>query len=315
MTKMNHKIITEETVSLSNGFQSGMWVKFLAQTPEGEWIEEKVVGTGEATWHDDVEVSGEIVSLKGKRGIVGSFYGDSPHHRQQTVTGFFGFTAEELDATSPKSGYSCADCGWNAHRWHNVGTLEEYLLALFVDRHFECWSDMVDGVHKMPYQWGAQAATSYALVISGKLVSEVTGCGEWAPFLVESREKCLADRRLYTSCDKEDEESEERDFSRVADKLGFSGKVLTDDERRVVGLELRREYADANAEVDDTGILRRLLDHYRQGLNPLRSLRREKGGTWSFHREYPMHLHGEDCSLPVNVKLFAGEDWYVSWVQ
>ncbi len=320
------KIITESSVFLSNGFQSGEFVIFLVQDLEGKWVQEKRKGTGECTWHDDEKISDMEVSLVGKKGIVGCFYGTSAHSRQKSLTGFFGFSEEELSEIISEQGYTCKDHGFNAYDWEVVKTLEEYLEARFLWDSFTPWSSMKDGIHKMPYQWGDQAADSFALIKEGKLVDSSTGCGDRTPYLTESEEKCLAEGRLYTSNQMYDNSAEqaeyENDFWSVAKRLGLEDeydrlcraeysesnqKKLSELARRI-DAQMFHEYANQRADKDKTGVLRRLLKHYRHGQNPLKSLRKEKGGEWRFHRDFPSDL--SDRAV-----IYHGENWWVSWVK
>lgn len=322
---MNATIIKENAVSLSNGFQRGQWVKFLAQTAEGKWERVNSRSTGECTWTDDESVQGMEVRLEGK-GIVGGYYGVSAHTSQPYSKGFFGFTAEELSGPTPEEGYTVEQHGAHAHDWKTVETLADYLSARFLNNSFTPWSSMKDGVHNMPYSWGDQAAESYALIINHKLVDAVTGCGDRTPYLTESSEKCLADGKIYYSDSMTDaviaQRKYEDSFFATADRLGLTDEytVLCRAEyskvnsekistlTRKIEVAMLRFEADARANADKTGILRRLLKHLRRHQNPLRSLREEKGGMWKFHREKP-------TNLPENAEVFFGDNWWVVWVK
>ena len=255
---MNTNIITENAVSLSNGFQRGQWVKFLAQTAEGKWEKVNSRSTGECTWTDDESVQGMEVKLEGK-GIVGGYYGVSAHTHQPYSNGFFGFTAEELSGPTPEKGYTVEQHGAHAHDWGEVKTLGEYLTARFLLENFNPWSSMKDGVHSMPYSWGDQAAESYALVINHELVGAVTGCGDNTPYLTESNEKCLAERKLFTSSSREDiarEQHESNERNNSAYKAGWS-----------------EQWADAANHIRSC---------YRIGQNPLKGLRKKFPGKWKY---------------------------------
>ena len=80
---------------------------------------------------------------------------------------------------------------------------------------------------------------------------------------------------------------------------------------RMVNEAIALAKANARAIADATGILQRLLSHYRRGMNPLRSLRREKGGTWTFHREDPRR----DGNMTENTVVYHGDNWWVTWVK
>ncbi len=326
---MNTEIIAEKSVSLSNGFQTGQWVKFLTQTPSGEWVEEELVGTGEGTWHDDTLIDDMKVSLEGKKGILGGFRGVSSLSYVKYSSGFFGFTAEELAAPTPATGYSSESVDFNAHEWAEVKTLADYLYARFVSGNFTPWSEIKDGVHEMPYEWGDQAAASFALVIGGKLVDSITGCGDGTPYLTESEEKCFADRKLHTSCSMEDERAEQEEaqekFFAAAKRLGVPLEEKyrrlcppggwTEELEKEIEAEVVRFDSDQRADADKTGILRRLLNYYRKGQNPLPTLRTEKGGEWKFIREFPHHLYTEEneWKLPEGTVVFKGDNWWVVW--
>lgn len=320
------QITTATSVLLSNGFQRGQWVIFVDQTTEGGWTKVGYEGTGECTWAGDEKVSGMEVSLKGK-GIIGGYRGVSSHSYQKYVTEFFGFTAEELAGPAPQQGHTCKDHGMSAHAWESVETLAEYLSAKFVWNQFIPWSTMKDGVHEMSYQWGDQAAASYALIKGGKLIDSIMGCGDGTPYLTESEEKCLADGQLHTSDRRSDDAAErseeEEKFRATAERMGvwekymdlalsndYSGDHYDNQKEQLKKLAYQIESkmklleADKRAQSDKTGILRRLLNHYRKGQNPLRSLRREKGGVWTFHRGNP---------LTTDTLNFQGDGWWVSW--
>lgn len=322
---MNAKIITDKSISLDNGFQRGQWVKFLVLTPEGKWEKTKSRSTGECTWAGDESVRGMEVKLEGK-GIVGGFYGVSAHTYQPYSKGFFGFTAEELAGPTPERGYTVEQHGAHAHDWKTVETLADYLLARFLNDSFTPWSSMKDGVHSMPYSWGDQAAESYALVIDHKLVDAVTGCGDRTPYLTASHEKCLADGKIHYSDSMTDAviargEAEDA-FWETAERIGVADQYratlnaeYSEDNNKISGAIVRRineamvrEEANSRADADKFGILRRLLDRYRKGQNPLPTLRKEKGGVWMFHRQQP-------SGLPESAEIFCGDNWWVVWVR
>lgn len=313
-------IITAAEASLSNGFQSGEYVLFLTQDSSGFWVQEEKISTGEATWHDDEIVEDMKVSLVGKKGIHISFRGDSSSSRIKSVHGFFGFTAEDLESSSPESGYECHDVAFNAYDWKECMNLGDYLVSKFVHI-FTPWGE--DGVKSPPYSWGDQAADSFALVVGGKVIDSVKGQGDTTPYLTESDAKCLADRKLYTSCQMQDEHEERADwdarFIRAAERIGIweeylsvinGGYTPTRNERadalsRKIEAEMVRLEADERAEEDPTGILKRLLRHYRGNMNPLKTLRKELGGVWTFHRECPEETTGS---------VYHGDNWYVTHV-
>jgi hypothetical protein len=317
---MENKIITDGTVSLSNGFQSGQFVTFI-KLEDGKWVEIKTVGTGEATYKEDVLVENLPVILEGKRGVIVSFVGDSPHHRQRTVDGFFGFTAEELDAPTPEEGWSSSDHGFNAHEWDDVHTLEEYLIARFVNENFTRWDSMADGVHRMPYHWGDQDADSYVLIIGGKLIDWATGCGDQTPYLLGTDEQMIADRKLHYSSLFEDrrEESKKSDklFWATAEKLGMAAEIKrlrlegkygeAEPLCHEVSVALILVEADERADADKTGILKRLIRHYRDRKNPLASIRNEYGGKWTYYHKEPNEI------FPENSMIFHGDNWWVVW--
>jgi len=216
------------------------------------------------------------VALVGK-GIVGGHYGVSAHTSQNYSKGFFGFTAEELAGPAPEKGYTVENHGAHAHDWEVVETLGQYLMAQFLNGSFVSWSAMADGVHEMPYCWGCQAAASFALVINHELVDSVTGCGDQTPRLVETREKCLGEKKLFTSSHREDqarEQQEENDRSNAALKAGWS------QEWAEVAIHIRSSY--------------RVSAVKRKGQNPLPALRRTYPGTWTY---IPAGEPDTDCKV------------------
>ncbi|MEI6346274.1 MAG: hypothetical protein WCO79_03535 [bacterium] len=257
---MKTNIIATNTVSLSNGFQCGQWVKFLTHPDGGKWEVATSKSTGECTWTDDESVVGMEVTLEGK-GLVGGFHGVSAHTSQTTIAGFFGFTYEELAGPTPGKGYMCEMHGAHAEDWTPVETLADYLVARFGNNSFSPWSSKKDGVHKMPYAWGDQPADSYALVINHELVDSVTGCGDNTPHLTESEEKCLAERKLFTSSPRGDIEREQQECNErnnAALKLGWS--------------EQWREVAN------------HIRSSFRLGQNPLPTLRKKFCGKWTYYQ-------------------------------
>lgn len=251
-------IITTDTASLSNGFQRGQWVKFLTHAG-GKWEVASTRSTGSCTYNDDLLIEGMEVKLEGK-GIVGGYRIEALTHLPYT-TGFFGFTAEELAGPAPEKGYTCEMHGIHAQDWTAVETLEGYLLARFVNDSFTPWSSMKDGVHEMPYTWGCQSACSYALIIEHQLIESITDCGDNTPYLTETREKCLAERKLFTSSEREDTERERHECkqrTRTALELGWS-----------------EQWQD---------VANHLRSCYKMGQNPLPTLRKKFGGKWTYHQ-------------------------------
>jgi hypothetical protein len=257
---MNTKII-DGTATLSNGFQCGQWVRFIDSDGE-KWELVREIATGECTWNGDTKVRDLEVRLEG-RGIVGGFRGISAHSREPFVDGFFGFTAEELSSPAPEKGYTVEPCGAHAHRWVQVETLEEYLIAKFVWKRFSPWSMARDGIHEMPYVWGCQPAASYSLVIGGELIDSVTGCGDSTPQLTESEDKCVADRKIYSTCEMLDRAREVQEAN-------------------------KRMYAAADA--GDSEKWSKVRDHlrasYEVGCNPLRNLRVQYPGIWTYYERW-----------------------------
>lgn len=246
-----------ETIKISNGFQRGEWVKFL-EIRNGKWEVMRTVSTGECTWTTDEKVSGLEVRLEGK-GIFGGHYGVSAFTDVNTTPGFFGFTKEELDGPTPEKGYTVECLGVRTETWSEVVTLRDYLTARFSNKSFHPWSERGDGLWEMPYQWGDQAAASFALVLDGKLVNAVTGCGDRTPYLTESVEKCMADRKIHHT-DKFTDWAVERGEAknRVLDAISRGGS---------------EKWAK---------VLAHLKCCYKNSRNPLRSLRRAHPGTWTY---------------------------------
>lgn len=310
------KKITDSVLSLSNGFQSGETVIFLTQDSSGSWVEDSRAYTGEATWHDDEIVEDMKVSLNG-RGIHFSFRGDSSFSRIKSVQGLFGFTAEELDGPAPEAGYECHDVAFNACDWREVDSLGDYLIAKFV-HNFTPWGK--DGVHSPPYRWGDQSADSFVLVKDGRVTDSVKGQGDTTPYLTESDAKCIADGKLYSSCKMQDEYEEHLEWEREAKRIGLweryrnlhdvedseSRKAAFAEIDRKVNEAIVRQYADERANQDSSGILKRLLNHYRKSMNPLKTLRKEFGGIWTFHRGCPEES-------PIGF-VYHGDNWYVTHV-
>lgn len=264
---------TASFIHISNGFESGEAVHFIEKR-EGKWVEVGCVSTGECTWVGDKHVVDLEVDITGKAGYHIEWSRGVKYFR-----GFFGIPEEELNGPPPEKGYM-TERGQNTFSWEEVNTYRDWLHAT-LRGNFKAWRDLGDGVHQMPYHWGDQPADSFALVKGGKLIDSVTGCGDQTPYLTESNEKCMQDEVLHTSCP-------------MSDWVSF-------DEDGPTEAELANQRADA----DETGILRRLLKHYRKRQNPLRSLRKEKGGVWTFHREYP--------EVGPDTVIYYGEGWWVTW--
>ncbi len=269
-----------ETVKLSNGFQRGKWVKFL-EIRDGKWEVVKSIGTGECTWVDDDKVSGLEVLLEGK-GIIGGYYGVSAHTYVNTTPGFFGFTEEELAAPAPEKGYTVECLGVRTETWAEVVTLRDYLIARFSNRSFHPWSERGDGLWEMPYQWGDQASASYALVLGGKLITAVTGCGDRAPYLTESVEKCVADRKIHHS-----------------DKMTDWAIERGEAQDRLYAAIDRGDSAEWSA------VHEHLKSSYRVKHNPLKSLRQTHSGTWTYFAPHEWH----DSDADENAVVFLEKDF------
>lgn len=254
---MNTKIINTATINLSNGFQYGEWVRFI-DNDDGKWELDNEVGTGECTHTYDEKVRGLEVKLEG-RGIVGGFRGLSAHSRDPFVGGFFGFTAEELSAPAPEKGYAVGP----SQCWVSVETLEDYLIAKFVWRNFTPWSMSKDCVVELPYDAGAQPARSLVLIIGGELVDEVTGFGDCTPYLTESAEKCVADRKIHATCE----------------MLDLARKQEEADKRLYAA-------ADAGDSEKWSAVRDHLRASYNLGCNPLRNLRLKYPGIWTFYERW-----------------------------
>jgi len=209
-----------------------------------------------------------------------------------------------------------------------VESEDSHQLAILDGQEIVYFADMGDGVHRLPYRWGDQAAAAYILIKDGKKADYIQGCGDGTPIIVESDEKCMADGKLYSS-DKRTErmarqEEEDTAFLEAADRLGVTDEYLrlvndisdSSDESQAAAGKLARQIdeevvrfaANARAEADKTGILKRLLKHLRARQNPLKSLRREKGGVWAFHREWP-------TNLPSSAVIYHGDNWWVTWTK
>jgi len=170
------------------------------------------------------------------------------------------------------------------------------------------------------YEAGDQDAAAFAVLDKdGKILSEVSGCGDRTPCPIET----VDGWEFSTSREEQMREQDEynRAFDAAAEKLGlleeYRWVVANYSERnnarcdvlaRKIMNEVTKTAADARAKADETGILRRLLDHYRSRMNPLRSLRQEKGGTWEYRRYEP-------TNLPADVVVFYGDNWWVIWAK
>jgi hypothetical protein len=203
---------------------------------------------------------------------------------------------------------------------------ESHRKAILDGHTMHYFSDISDGVHEVDFQWGDQAATAFLLIKDGKKVDYIAGCGDRTPYLTESNEKCLADGQLHHSDSMTDAviaQGEYEDaFWATAERIGVADQYRTtlnaeysEDNNKISGAIARRineamvrEEANSRADADKFGILRRLLKHYRKHQNPLRSLRKEKGGVWTFHREKP-------SNLPAGAEVFFGDNWWVVWVK
>jgi len=206
-----------------------------------------------------------------------------------------------------------------------VETAEELRLAELEGHSVTLWVNLPDGVREVGYEWGDQAAAAFALVKGGNLLDYTQGCGDGSPYLTGSEAECLVAGRLLVSSQKEDNEKcrleAERAFERQAHLLGLWGELQKlscgswgpaeqaryEELTRKVDSALVRAEADERAEAEETGILARLIRHYRRGMNPLRSLRRECGGEWSFWRECPPE------ELWKTASVFHGDGWWVVW--
>ena len=311
---------------ISNGFRSGEWVEFLNYTRDAGWVRDNRVSTGECTDSDDQDFTDYPVSITGKRGIVGGFRVEGIDTHVESVLGFFGFTTEELEAPAPELGWTERFDAFNAHFWSEVRTLAEYLIARFVHESFTVWSSMKDGVHSMPYVAGDQPAESYVLIKGGKLIDGVTGAGDRTPYLTASDEEILAAGQLKTSCfaydQMEEAQDEENRFWAAAQKLGVEESYRklqklpysVNTQTQIKALDNKiwgqvvRTKSNERAQKDKSGILRRLLNHFRRGNNPLKSLRREKGGVWKYSTK-------EVKDVPANSVVFEGDNWWVVWTK
>lgn len=206
------------------------------------------------------------------------------------------YTQEELDSPSTVHGWYKVVINPHARKCNRIKTLSDYLCSI-EDNSFipipdngEVHPKSGNRLVRIPFHWGDQAANHYAIISpKGEIVMEVRGCGGYAPYPLNPLET-------------EDWEFSSHDTDSI--------NAMHEYEEEFYAMEMSQFGANERADADKTGILRRLLRHYRSQQNPLRSLRREKGGTWTFHREVP-----DSSKLPEGTVIYHGDNWWVTWIK
>jgi len=207
----------------------------------------------DCTWVGDADDSALIEVPDDFRGAVVLWREDG--HTPVARAELLGFSESELTAPAPVSGWAFSRCGHNAASFRRLTDSGQYLRAvaehgqdgILTDAAALATARKFDhglAVATIPYEWGDQPASHFAVFRGGQYVAEYAGCGDNAPYLTEAGEiRYPADDRAEF-----DSACEELDARLAADH----------------GTWLRESYAR------------------RQ--NPLPGLRRRVGGTWEFFR-------------------------------
>ena len=315
-----------KTISIKSGFQRGgsllSW--------DGQKFN-RVQRASENTWVDDGDSSFSTEVADDFKGAVTRFWGISSLSYCNCVEEFLGFSNEELNAPSPVKGWaSCqGSCIRSSDDWR-LDTMADYLTALArvasiytVEQAMEKGEKHPSGNGKVLVNLGLdagdQAADAFAVLDKdGNILVEEAGCGDGTPYPIQTTDG------WDFSCERDDVAKEmveyEDSFWKAAEKIGVAEQYRNInwniDSQRDKGEKLSRQIqtamsrtdADARANADKTGVLSRLLKHYRKHMNPLKSLRSEKGGTWTFHREQPLDLSEDSV-------VYHGDAWWVVWVK
>jgi hypothetical protein len=315
-------------ISISSGFQRGG--SLLAW--DGQKFN-RVQSAAENTWVGDGDSSFTTEVADDFKGAVVKFWGISSLSYCNSAE-LLGFSEEELKAPSPVKGWaSCqGSCVRSTDDWR-LETMNDYLVALARDASIFTVEQALQKGEKHPsgngkvlvrlgLEAGDQAADAFAILDKdGNILTEVGGCGDRTPYPIQTE-----DGWNFSSSADDDARANfesEQEFWRVAEQIGVADQYRTALEAeysesnnklcaaiaRRIHEAVAREEADSRADADESGILRRLLEHYRDHKNPLKSLRRENGGTWTFHRQMP-------TNVPlVGAEVFFGDNWWVVWVK
>lgn len=217
---------------------------------------------GENTWVGDGD-SSQVVELPcGFKGAVGEFHGVTSVSYQNSVK-LLGFSEEELSQATPKKGWDLQASGMNAEMCVPVLTFGEYLKAL---AHNGFISIPIAGVvhpcsgnllATLPFAAGDQAARHYVVISpAGIVLREARGCGDRTPYILP--------------------ESTTMDWT-------FSD-AETDNQAAAYEAEERlRDAIKEGGAAQWVKVTTHLRAAYREGVNPLPTLRKKYPGTWMYY--------------------------------
>jgi hypothetical protein len=214
----NNTTAINTTIILVNGFERSMSVL----SWDGSSFD-VIAACGEFTWHDDQKVDREV-TLLGKGAVV-------RHRRYTSDVELLGFTAEELAAPAPFSFWKTTGVAFRAWETRLATTMGDWLESLAMR---EEPMPLTDGIHDLPYCWGDQPARHLALVVGGKVVDQLKGCGDRTPETWGEEADCIREKTLMpngllrrlSAAEKAAQEAERRHAQWMAFKERYRGTRL-----------------------------------------------------------------------------------------